>query len=66
MGVKAATEPYPLGKVLLTPAFDRAYRFDSVYYDSELSVRLKTAPADLPAFRAAASKLGENRPARDD
>jgi putative ABC transport system permease protein len=58
VGVKATTEPYPLGKVLLTPAFERAYRFDRVYYDSELSVRLKNGAADLPSFRAAALRLG--------
>jgi hypothetical protein len=58
VGVKATTDPYPLGKVLLTPAFDRVYGFDSVYFDQELSVRLRHGADDLPAFRAAILRLG--------
>ena len=59
VGVKATTDPYPLGKVLLTPAFDRVYGFDSQYFDNELSVRLRRGADDLPAFRAAIIRLGE-------
>jgi hypothetical protein len=59
VGVKATIDPYPLGKVLLTPAFDRVYGFDSRYFDYELSVRLRHGAADLPAFRAAILRLGE-------
>jgi hypothetical protein len=57
-GIKATTDPYPIGEVLLTPAFDRAYRQESLYFDSKLAVRLKHGAADLPAFRAAVVKLG--------
>ena len=51
VGVKATTDQYPIGRVLLTPAFDRVYGFDSRYFDSELIVRLRHGAADLPAFR---------------
>jgi hypothetical protein len=59
VGVKATTDPYPLGKVVLTPAFDRVYGFDSRYFDYGLSVRLRHGAGDLPAFRAAIRRLGE-------
>jgi PPIC-type PPIASE domain/FtsX-like permease family len=59
VGVKATTDPYPLGKVLLTPAFDRVYGFDSLYFDNELSVRLRHGADDLPAFRAAILRIGQ-------
>ena len=59
VGVKATTDPYPLGKVLLTPAFDRVYGFDSQYFDNELLVRLRRGAEDLPAFRAAILRLGK-------
>ncbi len=58
VGIKATTDPYPIGTVLLTPAFHRAYRQESRYFDSELAVRLKHGAADLPAFQAAVVKLG--------
>lgn len=51
VGIRATTDPYPIGKVLLTPAFNRLYGFDSVYYDREIQVRLRRGAADLPAFR---------------
>jgi len=57
VGVKATTDPYPIGKVLLTPAFDRVYGFDSRYFDYERSVRLRHG-ADLAAFREAVLRLG--------
>jgi putative ABC transport system permease protein len=53
VGVKATTDPFPRGSVLLTPAFDRAYGFDSLYFGSVISVRLRRGPADIPAFQAA-------------
>ena len=59
VGVKATTDPYPIGKVLLTPAFDRVYGFDSRYFDYFLSVRLRHGAADLAAFREAVLRLGE-------
>ena len=59
VGVKATTDPYPISKVLLTPAFDRVYGFDSQYFDRELSVRLRHGAADLPAFLEAVLRLGE-------
>jgi PPIC-type PPIASE domain/FtsX-like permease family len=59
VGVKATTDPYPIGKVLLTPAFDRVYGFDSRYFDYFLSVRLRRRAADLPALREAVLRLGE-------
>ena len=43
---------------MLTPAFDRAYRQESLYFQSELAVRLRQVTVDLPAFRAAVLKLG--------
>jgi PPIC-type PPIASE domain/FtsX-like permease family len=57
VGVKATTDPFPLGNVLLTPAFDRVYRFDSLYASSMVSVRLRRGAADIPAFRAAANRI---------
>ncbi len=59
VGVKATTDPYPLGKVLLTPAFNRVYGLDSQHFENELSVRLRHGAGDLPAFRAAIFRLGE-------
>jgi hypothetical protein len=59
VGVKATTDPYPIGKVLLTPAFDRVYGFDSRYFDYFLSVRLRHGAADLAAFRESVLRLGE-------
>src|SRR6476660_2171961 len=59
VGVKATTDPYPLGKVLLTPGFDGVYGFDSLYFDNELSVRLRHGDDDLPAFRAAILRIGQ-------
>jgi PPIC-type PPIASE domain/FtsX-like permease family len=58
VGVKATTDPFPLGSVLLTPAFDRAYRFDSLYFAYGMSVRLRRGPADIPAIRAALNRIG--------
>ena len=58
VGVEATTDPYPIGKVLLTPAFDRVYGFDSRYFDSQISVRLRHGAADLPAFREEVLRLG--------
>jgi parvulin-like peptidyl-prolyl isomerase len=61
VGVKATTDPFPRGSVLLTPAFDRAYRFDSLYFGSVISVRLRRGPADIPAFQAAVKRIGETK-----
>jgi hypothetical protein len=58
VGVKATTDPFPLGNVLLTPAFDRVYGFDSVYFSYLISVRLRRGAADIPAFRAAVNRIG--------
>lgn len=57
-GIRATTDPYPIGKVLLTPAFNRVYGSDSLYYDYEIFVRLKRGAAGVPAFRKAFSSLG--------
>jgi hypothetical protein len=61
VGVKASTDPFPIGRVLLTPAFDRVYGFDSRYFGYILSVRLSRGAADIPAFRAAADRIGGTR-----
>jgi parvulin-like peptidyl-prolyl isomerase len=62
VGVKATTDPFPISKVLLTPAFDRVYRFDSLYFSYLISVRLRRGAADIPAFRAAANRIvGTNK-----
>ncbi len=53
VGVKATTDPFPIGTVELTPAFYRAYGFDSVIGNWTLLVRLRRSAADIPAFRAA-------------
>jgi hypothetical protein len=66
VGVKATTDPYPLGKVLLTPAFDRVYGFDSVYFDQEFSVLLRHGADDLPAFRAALLRHGRQADLEQD
>jgi hypothetical protein len=57
VGVKATTDPFPRGNVLLTPAFDRVYRFDSLYFSYQISVRLRRGAADIPAFRAPANRI---------
>jgi hypothetical protein len=53
VGVKAATEPYPIGTVTLTRAFDRAYGSASRYSDFSIPVKLRHGPADIPALGAA-------------
>jgi len=68
VGVKATTDPFPIGKVLLTPAFDRVYREgeDSLYVSYLISVRLRRGAADIPAFRAAANRIvGTNKIERE-
>ena len=57
VGVKATTDPFPISNVLLTPAFDRVYRFDSLYFSYMILVRLRRGAADIPAFRAAANRI---------
>src|SRR5262249_45960965 len=56
VGVKAATDPYPIGTVTLTPAFDRVYRFDIRYSDFFLPVKLKHGAADIPALARATGR----------
>ncbi len=53
VGVKAATDPYPVGKVTLTPAFDRAYGFASRYSDFWVPVKLRHGAADIAALATA-------------
>jgi putative ABC transport system permease protein len=54
VGVKAATQPYPIGTVTLTRAFDRAYGLVSRYSDFSIPVKLRRGAADIPALGAAA------------
>ncbi|MFL5920966.1 MAG: FtsX-like permease family protein [Gaiellaceae bacterium] len=64
VGIKAATEPYPIGTLTLTPAFDRIYRFDIRYSDFVIPVRLRHGAADIPTLaRATGTEL---RPESDD
>jgi PPIC-type PPIASE domain/FtsX-like permease family/MacB-like periplasmic core domain len=51
VGVKAATDPYPIGTVTLTPAFNRVYGFDSQYSDFLIRVKLRHGAADIAALR---------------
>ena len=53
VGVKAATDPYPVGTVTLTPAFDRAYGFASRYSDFWVPVKLRHGAADIAALATA-------------
>jgi putative ABC transport system permease protein len=53
VGVKAATQPYPIGTVTLTRAFDRAYGLVSRYSDFSIPVKLRQGAADIPALGAA-------------
>jgi parvulin-like peptidyl-prolyl cis-trans isomerase-like protein/FtsX-like permease family protein len=57
VGVRAATDAFPIGRVDLTPAFDRAYVFDSKYFAYLISVRLSRGAADIPAFRAIVDRI---------
>jgi PPIC-type PPIASE domain/FtsX-like permease family len=54
VGVKATTDPYPVGTVTLTPAFHRAHWVDSRYAEYWISVRLRHGAADIPALQAVA------------
>src|SRR5438876_7813401 len=64
VGVKAATDPYPIGTVTLTPSFDRVYGFASRYSDFSIPVKLRHGAADIPALRR---ESGRNvRPEADD
>src|SRR5207237_3172973 len=47
VGVKAATDPSPIGTVTLTPAFNRVYGFDSRYSDLCIPVKLGPGAADI-------------------
>jgi hypothetical protein len=53
VGVKAPTDPYPIGTVTLTRAFDRVYGFDSRYSDFSIPVRLRHGAADISALATA-------------
>jgi hypothetical protein len=64
VGIKAATEPYPIGTVTLTPAFDRIYRFDIRYSDFVIPVRLRHGASDIPTLTRATGTHG--RPEGDD
>ena len=64
VGIKAATEPYPIGTVTLTQAFDRAYRFDIQYSDFFIPVKLRHGAAGLSALARATGTDG--RPESDD
>ena len=54
VGVKATTDPDPVGTVTLTPAFHRAHWVDSRYAEYWISVRLRHGAADIPALQAVA------------
>lgn len=58
VGVKAATDPYPVGTVALTPAFDRVYDFDSRYSDFWIPVKLRHGGADIAALERATRATG--------
>jgi hypothetical protein len=64
VGVRATTDPYPVGSVILTPAFHRAHWVDSRYEGYSVSVRLRHGAADIPALQAAA-RTGVQREADD-
>ena len=53
VGVKATTDPYPVGTVTLT--FHRAHWVDSRYAEYWISVRLRHGAADIPALQAVAA-----------
>ena len=56
VGVKAPTDPYPIGTVTLTRAFDRVYGFDSRYSDFSIPVKLRHGSADIAALATATGK----------
>ena len=64
VGIKAATDPYPIGTVTLTRAFDRAYRLDIRYSDFYFPVRLRQGAAGISALARATGTDG--RPESDD
>jgi ABC-type lipoprotein release transport system permease subunit len=53
VGIKAATDPYPIGTVTLTPAFDRAYGLAIRYSDFWIPVKLRHRGADIAALKRA-------------
>jgi FtsX-like permease family/PPIC-type PPIASE domain len=64
VGIKASTDPYPIGTVTLTRAFDRAFRFDIRYSDFYIPVKLRHGAAGLSALARATGTDG--RPEGDD
>jgi hypothetical protein len=64
VGIKAATDPYPIGTVTLTRAFDRAYRLDINYSDFYFPVKLRQGAAGISALARATGTDG--RPESDD
>jgi ABC-type lipoprotein release transport system permease subunit len=64
VGVKATTEPYPIGTVTLTRAFDQAYRLDMRYSDFVIPVKLRHGAADLSALARATGT--DARPETED
>jgi hypothetical protein len=58
VGIKAATDPYPIGTVTLTRAFDRAYSLDINYSDFYFPVRLRQGAAGISALARATGTDG--------
>ncbi|HEY6150195.1 MAG TPA: FtsX-like permease family protein [Gaiellaceae bacterium] len=65
VGVKATTDPNPVGTVTLTPAFHHAHWVDSRYAEYWISVRLRHGAADIPALLQAIAGTDVVREADD-